>query len=180
MDAQSLRSLGIRNADDCNAYTLLTSCENNSKIIRILRDFVAEYNASVPLEKITVRNAGDAVKAAGNIFKGLDHEQCWVLFLNNGLKVTGKKMISDGTLDSTLIDNRSIAVECLNRNASGVILMHNHPSGDPTPSKADISQTEKLKGVLNVLDMTLYDHIVISENSYFSFADEKTEKFIKS
>lgn len=106
--------------------------------------------------------------------KGLQNEECWILLLNNRNYVCGKLRIGQGNLDSTVIDQRRILKTALDKAASSVILIHNHPSGNPTPGPADIKVTEDLKKALNALGLTLTDHVVISEDMFFSFADNRT------
>jgi DNA repair protein RadC len=109
-----------------------------------------------------------------SIMRDLDHEECWALFLNKANKLISKEMITSGGLDSTIIDNRSIIRKAIDKKASAVILVHNHPSGSPLPSRADINQTQALNKALKTCDLALLDHIIIARNSYYSFADEQT------
>ena len=103
----------------------------------------------------------------------LDHEECWVLFLNKVNKLIHKEMISQGGIDSTVIDNRIILRKALERKATGVILVHNHPSGSALPSVEDIRQTQSLNKALKTCDLSMLDHVVIARDSYYSFADEQ-------
>ena len=122
----------------------------------------------------------ESSQAAGYLhedLKALDHEESWVLFLNSANITLTKKMITTGTIMSTPIDHRRIIKEALNCNATAIILFHNHPSGVPTPSSADIKETERLRNACNFFDISLLDHIIVSEKSYYSFADESQNKF---
>lgn len=105
--------------------------------------------------------------------KTLDHEECWVLYLNRSNRLIGKEKMSSGGLESTIIDCKSIVRKALEKKASGLILIHNHPSGSPMPGVADIKQTQILKNALKTCDISLIDHVVIAESSYYSFADEE-------
>jgi len=103
--------------------------------------------------------------------KGLELEESWVMFLGRSNRVIELKKLSSGTQDSTLVDRKAVvrmAVDCM---ASGVIISHNHPSGDPHPGKADIKLTESLKEALEAFDICLLDHIIISDGCYFSMSD---------
>lgn len=106
--------------------------------------------------------------------KGLLKEECWILLLNTRNYVCGKIRIGEGGLDSTVIDHRRILKEALEKGASSVILVHNHPSGNPTPGESDIRSTDLLKKALNAVGLTLADHVVISDEMFFSFADNRT------
>ena len=105
--------------------------------------------------------------------KTLDHEECWVLFLNRANHLIGKEMMSSGGMESTLIDCKTIIRKALEKKASGIILVHNHPSGSPLPGTADINQTRLLKKGLDTCDISLLDHVVVADSSYYSFADEE-------
>ena len=104
--------------------------------------------------------------------KNLDHEECWALYLNRANHLISKEMMSSGGLDSTVMDCKMIVRKALEKKASGVILVHNHPSGSPQPGRADIKQTDLLKKALSTCDISLIDHVVIADSSYYSFADE--------
>ena len=119
-----------------------------------------------------ITSAKDAVLSVNSLY-GLDHEELWVLFLNSKNKPLECKRMTSGGWTSTVIDNRQILREALMLRSSGLILFHNHPSGDPTPSIEDIKQTEKLKDASDLLDITLIDHIIVGDQSYFSFAENK-------
>jgi len=119
-----------------------------------------------------ITSAKDAVLSVNSLY-GLDHEELWVLFLNSKNKPLECKRMTSGGWTSTVIDNRQILREALMLRSSGLILFHNHPSGDPTPGIEDIKQTEKLKDASDLLDITLIDHIIVGDQSYFSFAENK-------
>lgn len=105
--------------------------------------------------------------------RSLDHEECWVLFLNRANYLIAKEKVSSGGLDSTVLDSRTIARKAIEKKASGLILVHNHPSGSARPGTADITSTKQLDRALKTCDISLIDHIVIAEDSYYSFADEE-------
>lgn len=107
----------------------------------------------------------------------LDHEESWVLYLNNCNRPLDKLMITVGSIASTIIDHRRIVKQALLCNATRIILFHNHPSGNPLPSKADITETEKLKKACDLFEISLLDHIIIADDSFYSFADETRKSF---
>lgn len=76
---------------------------------------------------------------------------------------------------STVIDKKIIVSKALDKKANGIILVHNHPSGNPRPGKADIEQTDSLRKALITFDISLIDHVIISDDSFFSFAEERIE-----
>ena len=127
-------------------------------------------------EARTIRTPGDVYRELLPQFRGLKHEECHILYLSRSNRLISKEMLSSGGLSETTADIRIIVKKALDQSASGIIIAHNHPSGDPKPGKADISLTQSLKQALNTFDIFLIDHIVIADGSYYSFADETTYK----
>lgn len=106
--------------------------------------------------------------------KNLDHEECWALFLNKANFLISKEMITSGSLESTLVDTARILKRAIEKQSCHVILVHNHPSGSPLPGPADIHQTECVKRALSSVGISLMDHVVVAEDSFFSFSEERT------
>ncbi|MBA4155159.1 DNA repair protein RadC [Flavobacterium sp.] len=102
----------------------------------------------------------------------LPHEEFWVLYLNNANKIIYKAQLSKGGITGTVVDVRLLLKTALEHNALSFVLTHNHPSGKLIASEADIQITQKLKLAAKQLDMSVIDHIIVTENGYFSFADE--------
>ena len=99
-------------------------------------------------------------------------ESVIALFLNRSNNTIGWIKISQGGISGTVIDIRLILATALKCAASGIILAHNHPSGNKQPSNNDIQITNKLKEAGNIMDIRLLDHLIITESEYFSMADE--------
>ena len=121
-----------------------------------------------------------SAQAAGYLredLRNLDHEESWILLLNSANLPLAKKMITVGTIKSTQIDHRRIIKEALLTNATAIILFHNHPSGTPAPSVADINETNKLRKACDIFDIALLDHIILTDESYYSFAEGTQNKF---
>ena len=110
------------------------------------------------------------------ILRGLDHEECWVLYLNRANYLIAKEKVSSGGTDSTTLDCRYILKKALEKQACGLILVHNHPSGSALPGTADIQCTKLLDKSLKACEISLIDHVIIAEDCYYSFADEQLEK----
>lgn len=106
--------------------------------------------------------------------KNLDHEECWALFLNKANFVLGKEMITSGSLESTLVDSGKILRRAIEKQSAYVVLVHNHPSGSPLPGAADVRQTEAVKKALASVEISLMDHVIVAEDSFFSFSEERT------
>lgn len=103
----------------------------------------------------------------------LPHEESWALLLNASNRLLEVKLIGKGGLTETMIDVRIVLKYALDAMATKVVICHNHPSGNPQPSRADIQLTEKLRKALLSMDILLMDHLILCEHSYFSFADER-------
>ncbi len=103
----------------------------------------------------------------------LAHEEFWVLYLNNGAKVVYKTQLSKGGITSTVVDIRLLFKIAFEHNATSIILVHNHPSGKLEVSKADEEITQKIKSAAQHLDIQLFDHVIVTENSYLSFKDSE-------
>lgn len=130
-------------------------------------------------DKVSVNSPKVVFRMMLPLLRGLDHEECWAIFLNRANYVLGKERMSVGGLESTVVDVKAILRRALDRKATGVILVHNHPSGSALPGQADIRQTGILKKALQTCEINLLDHVVIAEDSWYSFADEQlvSEKF---
>lgn len=105
-------------------------------------------------------------------FTGIQHETFYMLILNSRNILIRETEISKGSLTSCTVHPREVFKEAIRHSASGVIFLHNHPSGDPSPSRTDVSLTERLKKAGDLLGIRVLDHIIIGRNRFFSFADE--------
>ncbi|MEO8068010.1 MAG: DNA repair protein RadC [Flavobacteriales bacterium] len=123
------------------------------------------------LERKKILNSADAHEELRPFLTDLPHEQFWLLILDRGNKVTDKCMVSDGGMHGTVADPKRIFKEALDRRAAGVVLAHNHPSGQLQPSAEDLALTKKLVEGARLLDIAVQDHLIVTDNGYFSFAD---------
>ncbi len=105
------------------------------------------------------------------ILADLKHEEVWVLFLNRANKVVKNIQISKGGLTATVVDIRLIMKEGIQSLASAMVLCHNHPSGNTHPSDDDDQITKRLKDAGNIMNIRLLDHIIVCDNSYYSYMD---------
>lgn len=101
-----------------------------------------------------------------------EQEQVCCMMLDSGTHLLGECILSKGTVNSSLISPREIFLEALRHHAVGIILVHNHPSGDPSPSRDDYALTERIQKAGDLLGISLMDHIVIGDHRYYSFAEE--------
>lgn len=104
--------------------------------------------------------------------RGLDHEEAWAVFLNRSKRIIGEERLTSGSMEETPVDIAALVRRSLEKKASAVILVHNHPSGDPRPGEADLRLTRRLQHALKVMGILLLDHIVVADSSFFSFERE--------
>lgn len=102
----------------------------------------------------------------------LPHEEFWIVYLNNANKIIARNQLSKGGITGTLVDVRLVYKTALELGATGIILCHNHPSGTLKPSESDRQITRKLKLAGENLDIKVLDHVIVTESSWLSFADE--------
>lgn len=122
-------------------------------------------------EKQKITGSNDVADLFSSLLGDLDHEEFWILFLNRNNKIIDKFMASKGGITGTLIDVRSIMKIAVEKVATSMILCHNHPSGNLLPSDADHQITQKLKDAGKIMDIQVLDHIIVTQKSYYSFAD---------
>ncbi len=178
MKKEKLQVLGINASRDYSAEELLRLssselCETGiAHKAGILREFCEEFYASKKEKSEAVTTASIAAERIAPFLRCLDHEECWVLLLDAKNRVADTIRISSGTKGACMIDVPRIAKHAVIAGATGVILAHNHPSGDPTPGMADIKETARLKKALDLFTIHLLDHIVIGDGEYYSFSEE--------
>ena len=105
------------------------------------------------------------------VYKDLQHEEFWVLFLNRANRVISKKCLSKGGINGTVVDVRLLMKTAIEILSSGIIISHNHPSGNLFPSEEDLAMTRKCKQACEYLDIRLLDHIIVSDDKYYSFQE---------
>lgn len=184
---QALEKLGLV-LDESIGLSELLSEDFNPQLYRLteaqeekinaLKDVVAAYiSAREDIAGKTIKDSGDAAEIAGDKLRRLEHEELWVAFLNRANVVMSFEMLFKGALDSVIISHRDIIAKALSKRAANIILFHNHPSGCPTPGTSDIEHTRLLQKACKMMEIGMLDHIIVSQNCYFSFADERTTKF---
>ncbi len=127
---------------------------------------------SVLMEKPQVKDSKTAFILLQKELGDLNYENFCVILLNRANKVLKTVRISDGGITGTVVDQRKVFKIALDNNATSIILGHNHPSGQLTPSDADIQLTKKMKEAGIMLDLPVLDHIIVGDGNYYSFADE--------
>ena len=146
---------------EAKAITILTALELGKR---------REHEPSSEIKKIATSK--DVFYLMNPLFMDKTFEEFWVIYLNNSNKILSKELCSKGGITSTVVDIRLLYKRALELSAVGVIVCHNHPSGNTKPSVSDRELTNKIKQAGESLDIQLLDHLIITEKSYFSFADQ--------
>ena len=125
-----------------------------------------------PVKQLQCNSSAKAYQLFQPALSFLSHEEFWVAYLNHQNKVIAHHCLSKGGITSATVDLRLLLKKALEVGATGLLLAHNHPTGNLHPSDADLSLTKKIKVAAQAIDIQLLDHLIVSENGYFSFADE--------
>jgi len=128
--------------------------------------------AATYLEKTVIKSSADIAQYLRATIKDFSYEVFGVLFLNKANKINHFEIISRGGITGTVADPRIILKKALEEDATSIVLCHNHPSGNLKPSRADQELTFKIKEAARFFDIIVMDHIIVSEEGYYSFADE--------
>ncbi len=123
-------------------------------------------------DKIQITNSADTYKVLQPHLGDLQTEEFWVVFLNQSNRVLGKSKLSSGGINQSVVDARILFKNALEHFATGIIIAHNHPSGNLKPSQEDLKITKQIGEGGKILNIQLIDHLIIAQNSYLSFADE--------
>ncbi|QLE00570.1 DNA repair protein RadC [Galbibacter sp. BG1] len=124
------------------------------------------------LQKLKIKSSQHVFELMQPQIGELSHEEFWIIYLNNSNTVLQTLQLSKGGITGTLVDVRLVLKQALELNATAMILAHNHPSGTLVASEADKEITQKIKNAASGMDIKLLDHLIVTEKSYFSFADE--------
>ncbi len=154
--------LKIKGMGEKKAVTLLAALELGKR-----------RQLSSALEKPQINSSRDSYNILVTYFLTKNAEEFYVIFLNTNNRVVSVQSISNGGITSTVVDSRIIFKKALELSTvTQIIIAHNHPSGNCTPSEADKKLTQKIKEAGQFIDIKLLDHIIVGANQYFSFADE--------
>jgi DNA repair protein RadC len=124
------------------------------------------------VQRVQISNSRDIYELFHARLIDLSHEECWLLLMNNQHRILDTLRISHGGVSETTVDPKIVLKHALEKLASAIVLCHNHPSGNPRPSACDDRITNKLKSACQHMDIQLTDHLIFSENGYYSYADE--------
>jgi DNA repair protein RadC len=146
--------------------------EAKAVIITAALELGRRRQAALALETPVVTSSRDVALYLQQLFQDHRHEVFVVLFLNRANKIRHSEIISSGGITGTVADPRIIMKKAIEQEAVALILSHNHPSGNLRPSRADEELTYKIREAAKLLDIKVMDHIIVSTEGYFSFADE--------
>ncbi|MBC7534902.1 MAG: DNA repair protein RadC [Ferruginibacter sp.] len=153
--------LKIKGIGQAKAITILAALEIGRR-----------RHGSVILGKTLVKNSREIADYLKTMLKDFNYELFAVIFLNRANKIKHFEIISRGGITGTVADPRLILKKAIEEDATSIVLSHNHPSGNLIPSRADEDITQKIKMAASYFDIKVLDHIIVSEEGYFSFADE--------
>lgn len=164
-----LQGLARCDVEDLRRLSALSS----SQRVRLLAalGLAVRYASSAHDERLQVESASDAARLLAPEMERLKQEQLRAVLLDAGRRVMGVTTVYIGSLNVTVVRVAEVFREAIARNAASIILAHNHPSGDPTPSPADLSLTETLIEAGNLLDIPLLDHLIIGQGRWISLRD---------
>jgi DNA repair protein RadC len=160
MSVKEMLKLKIKGIGEAKAVSIAAALELG------LRRDVADKKPDVVIES---RDVAEYLRAQHKFRK---HEIFAVLYLNRANKIKHSEIISEGGITGTVADPRIILKKALENDAVSIILCHNHPSGSTRPSRADEELTKKIAEAAALIDIKVLDHIIVSEDGYYSFADE--------
>jgi DNA repair protein RadC len=166
----NLNELGKQTLDDLMKFKGIG--EAKAIAISAALELGRRRKGAAELKKPKIQGSATAFEQFAPVLCDLQHEEFWILMLNRANEVIEVKKISSGGVAGTVADAKMIFQPALAKLCAGIILGHNHPSGNLRPSMADKQLTEKLVKAGKTLDINVLDHLIIGGNKYYSFADE--------
>ena len=146
--------------------------EAKSTLIAAALELGRRREICMPVDRICVKRSSEIASYLKVLLKDYNYEVFAVIFLNRANKIKHFEIMSRGGITGTVADPRLILKKALEKDATSIVLSHNHPSGNLMPSRADEEITRKIKQAAGYFDIQVIDHIIVSEEGYYSFADE--------
>ena len=146
--------------------------EAKSTLIAAALELGRRRETCLPLDKVCVKNSADIARYLKPLLQDYNYEVFAVIFLNRANRIKHFEIISRGGLTGTVADPRLILKKAVEHDATSIVLSHNHPSGNLQPSQADDEITKKIRIAASYFDIKVLDHIIVSEDGFYSFADE--------
>lgn len=176
--ARELLSKADNSLNRLSSFSLEQFCMVNgigrakASTLTAMFELAARIHSETPEPRMSITTSETVFRIFSPLLRNLNHEECWVLFLNRANRIIGKERVSIGGISTTVMEPRLIIKKAVDRLASAIILVHNHPSGNPAPSVMDKKQTRILKDAASLLDICLLDHVIIAGDHYYSFCDD--------
>ena len=169
-NSNDLNFLGKMNVQELQKYKGIGQAKAVTIVAAMELGRRRKESKEIKKEKLT--NSREAVNIMQPLLGDLMHEEFWIIFLNRANGIIGKQQISVGGMSGTVADPRMIFKAALDQKAVSIILCHNHPSGNNQPSAADVQLTKNISEGGKVLEITVLDHIIVTQHGFYSFADE--------
>jgi DNA repair protein RadC len=142
--------------------------ENVAVLLRLVKEFSKEYHKEAILKRDAIASSNDVIKYLSSELSGEKVEKFMALYLNSKNEVIAVETLHEGTIDQTIVYPRKAIEFAFKHNARSIIFVHNHPSGDPKPSRSDKDLTDELVNAAKAMDIKVYDHIIIGKGRHFS------------
>ncbi len=139
--------------------------------VEAVMELIRRYNREAPMKRTIVRSSQDIYSFMRPVIGNLPHEEIWILLLNRRNEIVGERKISSGSSVASVFDLKKILRELILSGCEGVVLCHNHPSGNTCPSPQDDNITRMLKEGCKALDIRMLDHLILTSSEYFSYSD---------
>ncbi len=146
--------------------------EYSAVLIRLVKACAEYYLKEDVLHRQKISSLSALVDYCRASMGGLTDEQFRVIFLNSQNEIIAEEIVQEGTVNQTVVYPRKVLELALKHKATGLILVHNHPSGNLTPSAADVELTRSLVKAGRALNLTVHDHLIIGRHGYFSLAEK--------
>jgi len=167
--ARSLRGLAAMDVEELQKIKGIGLAK--AAQIKAAMELARRLSLEPSYQRVAIRHPGDVAKLLMDDLRDLDHEQFKLLMLDTKHRVIKIQTLSVGDLNGTLVHPRELFKTVIRRNSAAVILVHNHPSGDPEPSVDDIELTRRLVAGGKLLGIEVLDHVIIGDNTYVSFKE---------
>ncbi len=172
-DPEKFKNLDLRDLAKMSITELIAAglTKREAQIVASAFEASRRRQALSALDAIQIRSSASVFEYFSSLLSDLPHEEFHVMFLNRANRVIKSERISQGGVSGTVTDVRLILKTAIELLASGMVISHNHPSGNTSPSDSDIRITQKIKEAGALLDIQLLDHIIVAGRDYYSFAD---------
>jgi DNA repair protein RadC len=178
--AQDLLLTCNRNLEELARKSIKELCKNTKGIgvakavtILVALELGRRKSANIAKDINVFKKAKDFFGLIQPMLEDKTVEEFYVIYLNNGMRLISIEKISSGGLASTVVDIRVIMQKCLELQSTRIVLAHNHPSGNLSPSESDRYLTDRIRKACSYFDILLTDHLIITNNGYYSFAEEE-------